>query len=186
MAIKQMKVALQVQPQGEADVEVSVTANGVQVFNQAVPECGPVVLNQPDPCEYVQFDIDVPVLAPGNIGGVESLPGEVPVDLAITCTNGTIKIDYFSENFFLTTQPTGQPANTFAGSANVWRDDPNYKGGPVRIISQPLWNGQAMLDRYNIDANEGTGPGELLVGPGETLTLTVSVFKFNDTWPFPA
>lgn len=178
MAIKQIKIALQAQPQGVADVGVSITANGVQAFNQAVPECGPVVLNEPDPCEYIEFDVDVPVLAPGNIGGTESIPGWVPVTLNITCTNGTIKIDTFSENFSLTTQPIGQPKNTFAGSANVWR-------GPCEILTQPLWNGVAILNRYNLEANQGTGPGELVIETGETLTLDIAVNKFNDTWPFP-
>lgn len=47
------------------------------------------------------------------------------------------------------------------------------------IVTQPLWNGESDLVRYDIRYNNGpeqiTGPGEVLIQPGETVTFDISV-----------
>jgi len=182
MATKQLKLTLQAQPLGGSDVTVVVTVDGEVKFNQTVPEAGPIVLNQPNPNEYIEIDIDVPVL---DVIDYANVPSTVTLPVSISSTNGAIKIDYFSDNFFLGWQESPPASNNFvqvAGTASTWHE-------PCEIVSQPLWNGEALLNRYNIEYNNGpaqvTGPGEILIENGETVTFDLKVNKFNDTIPVP-
>jgi hypothetical protein len=172
MTTKQLKITLQAQPISGANVTCVISVNGTECFNQSVPECDPIVLNQTDPSETIQFDIDVPTWTAGNTAPTVTYP------VSIAVTNGSIKIENFSNNFAARFDPT---ANTvIAGSVDTWQ-------GPNEIVSQPLWNGQALLERYDITYNRGpnqvTGPGEVLVQNGETVTFDLEIEKYNDTWP---
>jgi hypothetical protein len=47
------------------------------------------------------------------------------------------------------------------------------------IVTQPLWDGQAILYRYNITKNLGiTGPGCVLIKNGETCEFTAALFPY--------
>lgn len=173
MATKQLKITLQAQPQGETDVTMVVSVNGTECFNQSVPALGPIVLNEPDPSESVQFDIDVPVL-------VANVDPTVTYPVTVSCTNGSVKIEGFRDNFVV---GFSQIANArVAGNATTWSSFDN-------IVSQPLWNGQALLERYDISYNTGpnqvTGPGEILVLNGETVSFDLQINKYNNTVPLP-
>jgi hypothetical protein len=53
----------------------------------------------------------------------------------------------------------------------------------LNILTQPLWNNEANLSRYNLPLN--TGPGQVLTRNGETATFDIGVTKFNNQVPLP-
>jgi hypothetical protein len=59
----------------------------------------------------------------------------------------------------------------------------------TNIVSQPMWNGVALLDRYNIEYNNGpiqvSGPGAVLVDSNETAEFNVEIANFNNSLPLP-
>ena len=182
MAIKQLKATLQAQSTVPGQtVTVAISVNNEVKFNQSIPETGPVAQNIPGPVDTFEFDIDVPVL------DVFDDPEESTVILAISVTSssGTIMIENLSNNFYFSAVQDPEDPEKFipkAGTATDWRI--------CQIVSQPLWNGVAILDRYNIEYNIGpiqvTGPGEVYIADGETVTFDLQVNKYNDTPPPPS
>jgi len=172
MATKQIKITLQSQPHSVEDITVKVDIDSVTYFNQTVPPAGPIIMNSPDPLESLTFDLDVPVLA--NI----AIPTQNRT-FSITATNGDAKIRNIECNFVAGQQLVGNVVAFIPGSADkfVYND----------IVSQPSWNGQALLNRYDISINRDplnpTGPGEVHILSGETVVFDVAVGLFNNA-PF--
>ena len=158
MATKQIKITLQSQPTATTDVLLNVGVDGITAFNQTVPPAGPIILNSSNPIESFTFDLDVPVLANTAINTQTRT-------FAFTATNGTAKIKNIFCNFTAVGNTTGT-ADNFVICA---------------ISSQPLWNGQALLDRYNIA--ETPGAGEVYIADGETVVFDVPVWLFNNSAP---
>jgi hypothetical protein len=177
MAIKQIRLRLQAQPLAEQDVLLTVAIDGVERFRQTVPPCDPIVLDEADPSETIEFDLDVPVATANTDPRITS-------SVSVQCTDGDVKIEVFENNFCVASYPDPEKPNTWIqveGTATDWE--------VCNIVSQPLWNGQALLDRYDIQYNLGpiqdTGPGEVLVLSGETVTFDIQINKFNDSLPLP-
>jgi len=171
MPNKTVKITLQAEPTGDQDVAVVITVDNVAVFNQTVPDVGPIELDVPDPSESFTFDLDV--AASANVGATETH------SFAITVANGASKIETISCNFVATQQQVGNVWNFVAGSAD------NFV--ICDIVSQPTWNGNVLLDRYDIQYNRGpiqvTGPGEVLIENGEVAVFDVAVHAYNDSAP---
>jgi hypothetical protein len=166
MATKQIKITLQSQPHLVGDVTVRVDIDSVICFNQTVPPAGPITMNSPDPLESFTFDLDVPALANTAIDTQTRT-------FAITATNGIAKIRNIFCNFTAVGNTTGNVTTFVPGTAD------NFV--MCRISSQPLWNGQALLDRYNIA--ETPGAGEVYIADGETVVFDVPVWLFNSSAP---
>ena len=166
MPTKQVKLTLQASPASGQDVNLLITVDGTTKFNQTVPAMGPAEQGIPDPSETVQFDLNVDSLVANSNVNTETHT------FSMTATTGRAKIETIQSNF------TRQDAN-LAGDAGTFLT--------CNIVSQPMWNGQALLERYDIAYNNGptqiTGPGEVLVESGETVTFDVAVQKFNDSLP---
>lgn len=164
MPTKQVKITLQASPDAGQDVNLVVAVDGTTKINQAVPAVGPAEQGITDPSETVQFDLDV-ANATANVANTVCA-------FSITATNGRAKIETIATNFTV-------QGNAVPGNATVFLTS--------NIVSQPLWNGQALLDRYDIAYNNGpiqiTGPGEVLIESGETVTFDVAVQNFNDSLP---
>lgn len=171
MPNKTIKFYLQAEPSAQQDVNVVITVDSVPVFDQTVPTVGPVQLDVPDPNESFSFDLDV--VAAANVGITETR------NFSIAVTNGTAKIEQIMANFTATGNLVGNVFTFVPGSANSFQ--------VCNIISQPTWNGEVDLARYNIEYNNGpiqvTGPGEVLILAGETAVFDVAVPAFNDSAP---
>lgn len=169
MPNKTVKFTLQAEPNGDQDVNVLVSVDSVEVFNQAVPAMGPVELDTDEPSESFTFDLDV--AASGNVGATETR------NFGITATNGTAKIRIITCNFSASSEQVGNVFNLVPGSANAFV--------VCNIVSQPTWNGNVLLDRYDIQYNNGpiqiTGPGEVLIEDGEVAVFDVAVPAYNDS-----
>ena len=169
MATKQIKITLQNQPYLVGDVTVRVDIDSVICFNQTVPPAGPIIMNSPDPLESFTFDLDVPALAN------TAIPTQNRT-FAITATNGDIKIRNIECNFAATQNIVGNVSTFIPGSSN------NFVVND--IVSQPLWNGDALLNRYDItinhDPSHSIGPGEIHILSGETVVFDVAVNLFNN------
>jgi hypothetical protein len=165
MATKQIKITLQSQPTSTTDVLLNVGVNSVTAFNQTVPAAGPIELNSPDPHEDIIFDLDI--AQSGNLYAAQDCT------FSITPTNGAAKIRTIFCNFTAVGNTTGNVTTFVPGNAN------NFV--TCRISSQPLWNGQALLDRYNIADNPGAG--EVYIAAGETVVFDVPVWLFNNSAP---
>lgn len=171
MPNKTIQFRLQAEPSAAQDVNVLIAVDSVTVFNQPVPAAGPVQLHIPDPSEIFTFDLDV--AASANVGVTETR------NFSISVTNGTAKIEQIEANFTATQEQVGNVWNFVPGSANSF--------SICNIVSQPTWNGEVDLIRYNIEYNNGpiqvTGPGEVLIMADETAVFDVAVPAYNDTAP---
>lgn len=171
MPTKTLKFTLQAEPSAEQDVGVLIKVDNVTVFNQAVPSIGPVQPGIADPSEFFTFDLDVAYGA--NVGNTETR------NFSITAQNGTAKIENISCNFSAIAEQQGNVWNLVAGDAN------NFV--VCNIVSQPMFNGEVITSRYDIEYNNGpiaiTGPGEVLVFDGENAVFDVAVWAFNDSNP---
>lgn len=169
MPNKTVKFTLQSEPNGDQDVNILVTVDNVAVFNQAVPAMGPVVLDTQEPSESFTFDLDV--AASGNVGVTEIR------NFGITATNGVAKIRNITCNFSASSEQVGNVFNLVPGSSNTFVI--------CNIVSQPTWNGDVLLGRYDIQYNNGayqvTGPGEVLIEDGEVAVFDVAVPAYNDS-----
>ena len=164
MPTKQIKLTLQATPVTAQNVNLLVTVDGTVKFNQSVGAVGPSVQGVTDPNESVEFDLDV--------ANVSANVSTTTCAFAITATNGRVKVEDIATNYTI-------GSNSAPGNANAFITS--------NITSQPLWNGQALLDRYNITYNDGpvqvTGPGEVLIESGETVTFNVAVQNWNNKMP---
>ena len=171
MPNKTIQFKLQAEPSADQDVNIMIAVDNVQVFNQSVPSVGPVQMDVPDPSEFFTFDLDV--AASNQVGKTETR------NFSISVTNGTAKIEQIQANFTASLEQVGNVSNFVPGSANSFHI--------CNIVSQPTWNGEVYLGRYNIEYNNGpiqvTGPGEVLITSDETTVFDVAVPAFNDSAP---
>lgn len=171
MPTKTVKFNFQAEPTDEQDVNVRILVDGVTVFDQTVPTVGPVQTGVSDPAESFTFDLDV--AASGNVGATENH------SFSITAVNGIAKIENILSNFTAKNRQTGNVVSFEPGTAEDFV--------VCNIVSQPTWNGEVLLSRYDIQYNNGpqqiTGPGEVLVLPNETAVFDVAVWAYNDSAP---
>jgi len=165
MATKQIKITLQSQPTATTDVLLNVGVDGITAFNQTVPAAGPIELNSPDPHEDIIFDLDM--AESGNLYVTQNRT------FSIAPTNGDVKIRNIFCNYTAFGNTTGNVTTFIPGTADAFIF--------CRISSQPLWNGQALLNRYNIADNPDAG--EVYIAAGETVVFDVPVFLFNNSAP---
>ena len=170
MPIKQIKLTFQAMPTTDQDVNISIAVDGSVKYDQTVPAVGTAIQGQTNPSAFVEFNLDV-AAATANTQIKNH-------EFSITATNGRAKIETIAANYAF----NYHAGNAIAGTANVF--------STCDIVSQPLWNGQALTDRYNIAVNrdpiEPTGPGEVLIESGETVVFTLAVPQFNDSLPLPS
>jgi hypothetical protein len=177
MATKQMNIAFQVQNASGSSNTVEIALNGATVYTGTLPETGPVIHGSGSyTVTNITFDIDVPVVeALGNLTSTMAFSAAV--------TGATVQIEDITTNYNISF------INTGTAETPVW--DPVAGTDTAftlsNIASQPMWNGVALLDRYNIEYNNGptqvTGPGEVLIYSGETAAFDLAVASFNDTVP---
>lgn len=171
MPTKQIKIKMQARADTGQTTKLVVKIDGVVMFEDFVPETGEIVLDQENPNEFVSFDYDVPAANP------TSDPPELTVTkpMEIYCQHGEIKVENIMANY------TGRPENQGTEQDPQWQWVPGNSDEFVTcdIVSQPLWNGEALLDRYNIVYNRGpdqiTGPGEILIYNGETVVFDAAI-----------
>lgn len=180
MTIKQIGIIIsQVMPEEESTLDLTVKINGNS--NTVFPKT--------DISDPITFDVDVPdypspeptfdplVLLENSQAYLKDAFVILPVELS--CSNGAIVIANFTSNFngyYEFSQGTSI-------TKSVWVTGSADKTQFVDIVSQPLWNGVAKKDRYDIEYNQGpaqvTGPGALYLAAGETATFDIKVPKYN-------
>lgn len=171
MPTKQIKITMQAQPSGAEDLTFQVKIDGNTVYNQTVPATGPAQQGLTDPSETITFDFDV--AASNTARATENHT------FSFIATNGAAKIETIAANFSAVNETVGDVVNFVPGTANTFV--------VCNIVTQPEWDGQAILDRYDISYNNGpnqvTGPGEVMMYDGETVVFDVAVTNYNDSAP---
>ena len=171
MATKQVKLTMQVAPTTGSAADLVVLIDGDVKFNASVPGLGPAEQGTTDPVETVEFDIEVS--SAQGLSNVADIFTKETHNFSATANNGRIKIETINVNFNpeLTSNVGNLLANVVSSGANGF--------STCNIVTQPLWNGEPDLVRYDIRHNNGpeqiTGPGEVLIQPGETVTFDISV-----------
>jgi hypothetical protein len=173
MATKQMNISFQVQNGLGTTNSVTIALGGTTVYTGTLASTGPIITGGDSySLTNVVFDIDVPVATANNLTSTLAFSAEV--------NGGTVQIQQIQTNYnyFQTDTPVYTPTAGTVDSFTV-----------VDIVSQPTWNGEPLLDRYNIEYNNGpiavTGPGQVLIYSGETAEFNVNVSNFNNALPLP-
>lgn len=172
MTTKQIKIICECEYNPDSIAEIVVSVDSVQVWSGSPSQTGPVSALPGAADTQFTFDLDVPNL----VGWPE--PSYDARSFSFTVTNGTFKIVNILNNYNIINNYVGTPPvlESTAGSAGVFEI--------LQISSQPLWNGVADLERYNIDVNyPNGGPGAVLINDGETCVFNVDVQRYNDTLP---
>jgi len=176
MATKQMSISFQVENAPASTTTVEIALNGATVYTGSLPETGPIITGGGDhTTTNITFDIDTPVTAQGNAPSIMTFTAVV--------AGGTVQIEGITTNYnysVINTGPEEAPVwEVVAGTATEFKI--------VNIVSQPMWNGEADLSRYNIEYNDGTvqatGPGDVIIWNTETVEFNIEVPNFNDTVP---
>lgn len=175
MTTKQIKMTFQVENNVGQTNAVQVQLNGVIKFEGTLPETGPLIIGGGSySVTSITFDQDVADWAPTDTD-------PVAIPLIVTVTGGSISVENTASNYSIGYENTGTPEAPVYISVAGNADDYQI----CDIVEQPTWNGQALLDRYNIEYNNGpiqiTGPGELIVYSGETVQTTLAVARFNNS-----
>jgi hypothetical protein len=178
MVTKQLNLSLQAQNLPESTNNMEISLNGVTVYTGSVPETGPIITGGDSyTTTTISFDIDVPVATANSLTST--------MTFSATVAGGNVQIERISTNYNYTL------VNTGTEEAPVWEAVAGTDKGFIttNITSQPLWDGIALLDRYNIEYNNGpiqfTGPGEVLINNDENVEFSVNVNNFNDSLPLP-
>lgn len=176
MTTKQIKMTFQVQNNAGETNTVLVQLNGVTKFEGSLPETGPLVVGGGGTYSVtnITFDQDV-----ADWSSTDVDPVNIP--LTVVVTGGSISLENTESNYSATATNTGTPETP------VWISTPGdvntYQ--TCNIVQQPTWNGEALLDRYNIEYNNGpiqvTGPGELVVYSSETVQTVLAVARFSSS-----
>jgi hypothetical protein len=171
-----MNISFQVQNAPEMTNTVEITINGTTMYTGSLPETGPIITGGDSyTVTNINFNIDVPVATANSLTSIMSFSAEV--------NGGSIQIEDISTNYnvsYIYTDTAEEPVwEAVAGTNTAFRN--------TNIVSQPLWNGEADLSRYNIEYNNGpiqvTGPGEVPIYNAETVEFNIEVLNFNDTVP---
>jgi hypothetical protein len=175
MPTKQIKVSFQVDNNPGTTNNVLVQLNGITKFEGSLPVTGPIIVGA-DSVTFtsITFDQDI-----DNYTSTERDPVNIP--LLITVTGGSISLESTESNYSKTYTNSGTAESPVwtsnAGTDNVYT--------LCNVVEQPTWNGEALLNRYDIQYNNGpienTGPGEIVVYSGETMQTVLSVDRFNNT-----
>lgn len=175
MTTKQIRMAFQVQNNAGETNTVQVQLNGVVKFEGTLPETGPLVIGGDSATvTTITFDQDVADWASGNTAPVNA-------SLTASVTGGSIVVQKTESNYNIIYANTGtEEAPVWvasAGNADTYQT--------CNIVGQPTWGGEALLDRYNIEYNNGptqiTGPGQLEVYSGETVETVLEIARFNNS-----
>jgi hypothetical protein len=179
MATKQMNISFQVENAPKTTNTVEITLNGATVYTGSLPETGPIITGGDSyTLTNITFDIDTPVATQGNLTSTMAFTAVV--------AGATVQIEDITTNYNVSW------INTGTEEAPVWEPVAGTSTAFINtnIVSQPMWNGVALIDRYNIEYNNGpiqvTGPGEVMIYSGETVGFNIAVTNFNDTVPLTA
>lgn len=171
MPTKQVKLTMQAVSESASTVDLLVYVDGSVKWNQSVPTVGSGDMGISNPNEKVEFELEVAsAQGAGNVAYI--FAGETH-SFSATAGDGLIKIENIKVNF----SPVwpGNVGNILANVVSSGAD--GFLG--CDIITQPLWDGEADIQIYNIEYNRGplqiTGPGEVLIQSGQTVTFDISV-----------
>jgi hypothetical protein len=182
MGTKQVQMEFQVVADDGVSANVTVTVNGVQKFSgalaQTVTELPGQVYYDQTPFSLVQFDLDIDNQASPFPGPSVNGQWITLEDITITVTGGDVVLQETEANYtavpqVITPPPTTPPTTTIVTPGNA----DNFES--LSIGSQPLWNGVALTDRYNFDANTGTGSGSLILYNNETVAYQVGMTLYS-------
>lgn len=154
----------------------TINLNGQPWFNGLLNQTTAVIDPRTPDSECISVAtgvIDLPEYT-GN-----TAPGKTDMIVSITVSGGDVLLGGIHQ----------QNNPIFGPSPN----DPNvtiYLGGSSDMIdaynisSQPLWNGVALIVRYDITGNYGiTGPGAVIVKDGETCEFTAQFYDYCPVQP---
>lgn len=175
MTTKQIRMAFQVENNPGETNTVQVQLNGVIKFEGTLPETGPLIIGGGSySVTNITFDQDI-----ADWASTALEPVNMP--LTVTATNGSIIVQATESNYNVIATNTGtEEAPVWvlsAGNADTYQ--------VCNIVEQPTWGSEALLNRYDIEDNNGpvqvTGPGQLEVFSGETVETVLAIARFNNS-----
>ena len=184
MGTKQVQMEFQVVANDNVSANIIVTVAGTQKFSGAL---GQTVTSMPlqvyddlTPFQTVQFDLDVPD-QPFPTGNAQPWgQWTTPIDVEISVSGGNFTLQATEANYNLSVEPVTPPTDPVtyklvAGTANVFAQ--------CHFANQPVWTPTPVdtLDRINVNDNENTGPGSLLLLDGETCVYQVAMPYYNSS-----
>jgi len=176
MATKQMNISFQVNNNFNSTNAVEITLGNATIYTGTLPETGPIITGGGSyTTTNITVDIDVPVATSST--KTSTLP------FSMSVAGGEVQVEDITTNYNYTAINTGTEENpTWVPTAGTAEDF-----ATVDIVSQPLWNGVALIERYNIEYNQGpikiSGPGEVQINANETVEFDILVSNFNNTVP---
>jgi len=176
MTLKPTQFRFQVAADNGANAQVTITMDGVQLWTGSLAQTQPNVdvgqwTSNNEPYSTASCDINTPEC-------VNNDPQTLNKLMTISVTGGSVVLVGILQ--------TNNPS--FVVETNPEWDTPTrtrYIGGNPNfsdmwdVDSQPLWDGQAILARYDINKNFGTtGPGSILVKSGETCEFDAELWQY--------
>ena len=166
MPTKTIRIDLQVEADNGQDANLRLAVDGTVIYDQAVPATGIIELDSDTNLESLTFELDT--IASPVQGAVQTRT------FTVTPTGGSIKIKRIYDNFAASQVLQDDVWNFVPGSATDFQI--------CDIVSQPTWDGEALIARYDqaFDEAEGKTPGEILILKDETAVFDVAIHAFND------
>lgn len=171
MSTKQVQMRFQIAATGNVEANVTVAFSGVEVFSGPLADTTDEIVFgnvMPDatPFSLVEFNYNVPDQThyPEDPTAVLET---TPVDVVITINGGNAAMQYTATNYNGTWGTGINGPIIRPGDAATFQE--------LKPVTQPTWNGVPLTTRYNITANEGTGPGTLLILDGEVMEYQIQI-----------
>jgi hypothetical protein len=174
MSTKQIKITYQLQNLAGNLNNVTIQLGTTTLFAGSLEETGPVFQSNPPSESYQEMTVDYDIV---DWSGNDDLFVTIPISIIVS--GGTFMINNVLANYSL------QSVNIGTVESPVWQQQAGTVDNfaILNILTQPLWNNEADLSRYNRALN--TGPGQVLTNNGETVTFDIGVTKFNNQFPLP-
>lgn len=164
MPTKQFKIYYQVDnPTNNVEIKI----DGVTKFNGTLANSEPIIFNTNTRGSFIEFDQDIDAITLENPTVVKSFSASV--------TNGArLLINKIDVNYIQSATNSGTELEPVMSKTSGTA----LEFGTVGIASQPLWNGEALLARYDF-SNYPDSLGEIYVESGETVTFNLNVPAYS-------
>lgn len=177
MTAKATQFRFQVSSDNNVNTPVSINIDGATVWSGNLPKTvdhldQTYALNYLSvPFSLAEFNIDVPDFN-------NNYPTKTLKTCSIAVTGGRVMLVGVAQTNNPTFGPVPDWKNPGEFITGYIGGNPNFTVD-YDIDTQPLWNGQAILDRYNINVNFGNyGPGAVFLESGDICEFTLELWCY--------
>lgn len=176
MPLKATQFRFQVAADDGISAQSTITIDGVTHWAGSLAKTQDVVHQTMEldydtvPYSLAEFDIDVPAVS-------GSMPTHHLKTCTISITGGTVLMVGIAQTNNPIWQWVPNPSEPPPFIANYMGGNPEFSES-FDIDTQPLWNGVALLNRYDIVYNQETGAGAVYIESGETVEFTLDLWSY--------